>query len=357
MFDQIPEVEPTKEVGAGGQVRKLVILYCKPGRQGWAPIDHMVELAGELLGAKVVSVDNHTLSPSKLLYPLMARQRCNDCPDLLLVAPSPQHLLLLSEQPNWRRGYNNVSAWIIDSFWTNRLPKFGLRGKFDHFYATSGNDVEEIENLTGIETSYLGFGTDALRFGGMGTEPGHKDIDVLRIGRQPMAWEEDDTTSSDCNSLGLTFQGRPPYVGTPRDVVMSNADFMRRSKYVLAHSNLVDGSQYTHKEKEYFTPRWTDALAAGAIVAGRAPNTDWFGKHELWPEALLDVPANDRMLGLSALKEAAGSWTPELAKTNRRMALKKIDWRWRFKTIARDLNLSAPKLESELGQISHLVSA
>ncbi len=357
MFDQIPEVESTSEVGASEGVRKLVVVYCKPGRQGWAPIDHMVGLAGELLGGQVVCVDSHKPRPSKLLYPLLSRQRCETCPDLLLIAPSPQHLLLLSEQPDWRRGYNKVSAWIIDSFWTDRLPKFGLRGKFDHFYVTSGNDVEEIQSRTGIETSYLGFGADALRFGGMGIEPGNKDIDIFRIGRQPEAWDDDDTTASDCASLGLSFHGRPPYVGTPNEVVKSNADLMQRSKYILAHSNLADGSKYTHPDKEYFTPRWADALAAGAIVAGRAPHTDWFGKQELWPGALLDVHANDRMLGLGTLKEAAEMWTPELAIKNRKMALKNIDWRWRFKEIAQDLGLSAPKLDSELGQISRLVAS
>ncbi len=356
MFDQALDFGRDEYADANQQA-ELEIVYCKPGRHGWAPIDHMVGLLGESLSAPVNYTDGHTIKASKVLYPFMSRKGQKTGRDLLLIAPSPQHLLLLSELPDWRLGFRRVYAWIIDSFWTERFPKLGLRGKFDHFYVTSGNDVDYITKKTGVQTSYLSFGTDALKLGGFDDPTLTKDLDLLRMGRQPPVWEDDEKTAAACQAEGLTFHGRPPYLDDPTEVVKLNAGFMRRARFLLAHSNLVDGSKYTHGTKEYITSRWTDALGAGAIVAGIPPRTDFAARHELWPEALLDVSANNRAEGLAALKEALSTWTPELARHNQKMALKKLDWRWRFEQIAQDLDLDAPVLEAELAQINQMTSS
>ncbi len=332
----------------------LEIAYCKPGGGGWWTLHHMVNLASALLEAPVTTLNSNSGFFNHLMMPTLRRRRDAGKPDLLLIAARPRQLVMLSELPDWRNRYNRVAAWVIDSFWTDRLPARGVRGQFDQLWVVTGNDAEEYQRRTGVPTGFLGIGSDALHFGTMAAE---KDIDLMRIGRQPAAWDDDEATQRDCEAAGIRFQGRTPFVDDPIGNIRSNAGYFARSKFVMAHSNLVDKSDYTHPTKEYITERWTDALSAGATVAGMPPLTDWAVKEELWPGALVEVSATDRHRGIDQLKEALADWTPEQARSNRRLALERLDWRWRIAEIARFLGRETPTLSREMGELRAAIAS
>jgi hypothetical protein len=57
------------------------------------------------------------------------------------------------------------------------------------------------------------------------------------------------------------------------------------------------------------------------------------------------------------LAAALEEWTPDMAVRNHRMALARLDWRWRFKVIADACGTRAERLASELGQLQERISA
>ncbi|MFV0463478.1 MAG: hypothetical protein ACK5MP_09845 [Nostocoides sp.] len=104
---------------------------------------------------------------------------------------------------------------------------------------------------------------------------------------------------------------------------------------------------YTHPTRQYLTGRWLDALASGAVVAGAVPLCQ--ANDELpWPEATLEPPPEDMPSGMAPLREAVNSWTPDRARLNHAMALRRLDWRHRFAAIAENLGWSSASLQAEL---------
>ena len=65
-----------------------------------------------------------------------------------------------------------------------------------------------------------------------------KTTDVLRVGRQPSAYDDDEHTAELAQQVGITFAGRPPFGVTDRESV----EFLQRA---LADAKFVPVS-YTH---------------------------------------------------------------------------------------------------------------
>jgi hypothetical protein len=295
----------------------------------------MVALASELLESDLLAVSKDKPSiVDKLLSILKDRSLYGRGHEsCLLVCTGPGDLVKVLTIPGWRKRFKFLAAWIIDSFWLEHMPATFIRllRPFDHLFITSGEDVDQWKDLTGAPVTWVPWGTDALRFGGGDS---CRDWDVTRVGRQPPEWEDDAAVSAAALSLGIKYRGRPTRGGLS---TLQNQEFLmgvyRNSKYLLAFSNSVNPESYTHPTRQYLTGRWVDALACGATVAGvppRGPSIDEL----LWPGATLDLGSIRRKEGLEILATALRRWTPEMAIKNNVMALKKLDWRWRFKVIA-----------------------
>ncbi|MEM9100379.1 MAG: hypothetical protein AAGC79_17870 [Pseudomonadota bacterium] len=76
------------------------------------------------------------------------------------------------------------AIWLIDSLWTEMLPKGSLR-RFDLICYTQAFERDFYETRFGERALLMSIGTDALDLGRLGTE---RTIDLLRVGRQPSAW-------------------------------------------------------------------------------------------------------------------------------------------------------------------------
>jgi hypothetical protein len=90
-----------------------------------------------------------------------------------------------------------------------------------------------------------------------------------------------------------------------------------------------------------------DGLAGGAVLAGIAPKGEGV-EPLLWPGATLEfenVQLND---GLRSLLGQLPKWSPQQALHNYTMALRKLDWRWRFKILAESFGVAPSLLISEL---------
>lgn len=324
----------------------LEIVYEDPGGIGYHPVLHMARLAAELLDAKLLVVPAEPTKRRRKLAAIFPSRRGQGAG--LLICVSPAALLSLLRLEGWRRRYDRVAAWVFDSFWVDRIPAaFRKRRHFDHLFVTEPEDREEWERRTRTPVGWLPWGSDVLRLGSASPE---RRFDLLRVGRQPPEWEDDAATSAACARAGLSFHGRPEAKEDASENQRALLGAFARAKFTLSFSNSVNPQVQTHPARRYLTGRWTDALAAGATVAGVPPESEAV-RRLLWPEALLDTWTAEREAGLAAIKAAAEAWRPERARLNHRRALERLDWRWRFAEIARTLGLDPPPLRSELAEL------
>jgi len=287
--------------------------------------------------AKVISFLQRRSSPRA------AREPC------LLVCTGPSDLAKILTVPGWRKRFGPLGAWIIDSFWTDHIPKLlPFPRIFDVLFVTSLADVDTWKRLTRVPTVWLPWGTDALRLGSAAPQ---RTWDITRVGRQPPEWENDESAAAAAARLGIRYRPRPASDGLN---TLQNQRLMMQvygdTKYVLAFSNTANPEPYTHPTRQYLTGRWVDGLAAGAVIAGVAPQGAGIDQL-LWDGATLELGTIRLDGGLRALAEALREWTPRLALRNYAMSLRNLDWRWRFRDLADQLGLRPARLEDELAQL------
>ncbi|MEM9580713.1 MAG: hypothetical protein AAF891_08495 [Pseudomonadota bacterium] len=324
----------------------LTLYYHGREISGWAPVSHMVQVAARLMGAHVVSTGNAVASRPKLAAEWLRPAPRGPAPGALYVARSPAEARAFLCLPDFRRPRRFRALWIIDSFRTEELPSARLLRCFDLVAYCQSYDADIYHARAGDRALLLPWGTDAL---GLGSAAAERRYDVLRLGRQPDAWDDDAKTAAACGARGLRFHGRPPYPGFAKMHQALMQEWYAQTKFVVAHSNLAAPARYTHANKEYITARWTDALAAGAVVAGMQPHSD-LGLLD-WPEATLDFDTIDLEANLDQLAQAAARWSPQVALRNHLGALERLDWRWRLKTLCDRLQITAPALENELATL------
>lgn len=285
-------------------MNNLDIIFTHPGGRGWAPVVRLAHLASDLLEARLLQYTDagytNALLARGLLPPLRGgRGRA------LVIAPSPVHLNALLEGVPLLSRYEAVAAWVIDSFWWERIPRIARkRGRLDFLYVTDGGDRDHWSEATGVDVQVLPWGTDTLR-----VEPVVKTVDLQRLGRQPESWDDDVMTGLEAGEHGLVFKGRPRFEPTDLESQLHVDDALGRAKFVLAFSNGMHDAGYTHAVREYLTARWVDSLAHGAVVAGVAPNSA-AADCLLWDGATLDLGGTNRAEGLGAIEGRSGGLDP-----------------------------------------------
>lgn len=325
--------------------------------RGWGPIERLSTLAADVFSAPLITVPARK-SVSRFFWAKagVPRSKGKDSgKSALLIVGVPGQLFALLEDPLWLGRYEQVSVWVIDSFWNERIPK-AVRGtkRIDWIWVTDSNDVPDWQSHFGNRVGVLPWGTDAL---GITTEYSatSKRIDLLRVGRQPLEYDDDALTLETASRLGIRFEGRPSF-GT--DEAESQRNLYRAlatAKSVLAFSNLLDGSTYTHPTKEYVTGRWLDALASGAAIGGVFPSTET--AMSLVPESgRFAVNPQDRGRGLGEVKSWLQDWNEEKASVLRKHALAHLDWRHRLASIDAHFSIGSRQLNEELQQLGEISS-
>lgn len=331
----------------------LTILSDIQHDRSWAPVLHMQNLLASLTGAEI----HHVAPSSNRLQSFLNRRRpgfrSKEPGVALCITPKGTNIPSFVTALRKLGGFSRVAMWIIDSFWTDWVlhERSLIDRHFDDILYMQSFDTDFYRKLFGDRSLCLGWGSDALNLGGAEVTRNH---DLLRVGRQPPGWDDDAETERACVARGLSFEGRPPTpTGPVLETLMRN--HYSRAKFVVAHSNIAAPAPYTHPTKAYITGRWTDALACGTVVAGVPP----VGDTNLidWPESLLVLPTIDRDAGLDQIAAAAAEWTPEVARQNYLGALRKLDWRWRFRSVVNHLEIEVPALNKELGRLEDRIAA
>lgn len=322
---------------------KILIHWVPPTGNGWEPIRHLVHLTQQLLSAEIEEIGNGKLQLMRRFHRMLVQPPRAGNDIIIHFACHPGQIAKYVCSPLFERPAARRILWIVDSFWTNRIPK-RLLTAYDLVVFMQSYEQACYDRLSGGRSLYIGWGSDVLD---LGSGSDKRTIDVLRIGRQPAEWDDDGRSAGVAEEFGLAFQGRPPMNISYSELMACYA----RSRYVVAFSNLVAPAPYTHPTKAYFTGRWTDAIASGAVVAGISPRQDTGISERLWNGSLLEFDGVDLRSNMAVLQLAVERWKPAIARRNHLNALMKLDWRWRIKRLADSLDLNCPKLEEDLERL------
>lgn len=321
---------------------------------GWGPVTNMAGLAGTVFGTE-----------PQFIYPVRAYGRLRKATSLipqrrsgdralLLIASHPGDLLMLARLGMVLGQYSRVGAWIFDSFWADRIPLFARRKpRIDHVWVTDREFVDQYRDAMGVPVSWLPWGTDALA-SWKGRHDATRSVDVLRLGRQPHAWDDDHANERVLRQRSLTYAGRFPDI-TDGDTNQQHVrTLLNDSKVVLASGNRASPGPYTHPSAEYISGRFTDALAAGTVIAGQRPRC---AAADLFPEeAWVNMSVGSREDALDVLQESVQRYSPARAVRLRKHALAEFDWRHRLRDIATVFDVASPVLDSELAAVKATVN-
>lgn len=322
------------------------LVYSELPGPGWHPVSHMVGIAGTSLDVPITRIGLHRhLGPVPLGSALLPR-RSRRGRGAILIAATPRQLLELVLLAK-RARYETAVAWVIDSFWVDRIPSVAGDGMLERIFVMDRDDVAEWAAVASGRVSVLPWGTDAL---GLGSARPTREVDLLRIGRQPAGWDDDDHTARVLAAVGVRYGGRPPMGATTADNMQIVTRAFAGAKFTLAFSNLLSPAAYTHPTREYLTARWTDSLGSGATVVGCAPRSA-AASDLLWKGATEDVSELGPVEAAQTLRALVADWTPERALENHLQARRRLDWRWRFRQLADDLGIGSARLDDELAEL------
>lgn len=323
------------------------VWYVSPSSSlGWAPVTALAHLVARLWQTEVTEI-HPTKDYGKLrkLASMLPRRRGSAGP-LLIIAAHPGDLLSLADVRVLLGRFSQVGAWIIDSFWDERIPRFAReRRTIDRVWVTDAGLVDRYAQMMGVPCGWAPWGSDALAWPGSSG----RDVDVLRLGRQPEAWARDDDNRAVLSAHGLSYQGSFP--GNDDGLISQRlvVDQIARAKVVLASSNLASPAPYTHPTRDYITARFTDSVAGGALIAGSFPTAPGA---ELIPDAArVSIDVSSPQAGIEDIARAVAGWTSDTEATLRRHALSHLDWRHRIRDISAELDVTTPILERELADL------
>lgn len=325
------------------------IYVATPGGPGWAPVHTMAELLATYLKGNYEEVD--ATASLKLTTKLMAAlPRVKAGKRMaLVIASDPGQLNAIAQAHLALKPYTAIYGWVIDSFWDDRIPRIAKATKtYTSIFVTDPDDKKAWEARGVRNVKVLPWGTDVWsNVDDRLLAAEAKTTDLLRVGRQPSAWDDDTHTATRAVEHHLAFRGRPGFGNSVSESVTILNTELSRAKTVLAFSVRASPAGYTHPTKDYITARWLDALAWGAVVAGQRPSSA-ATEELLWEGATVDLSPTDVDAGLQTLREALPTLTPERARANVLNALEGLDWRHRFKTLLDCMGARSPHLENDL---------
>lgn len=333
-----------------------VDVLCRAMPPGWIAIEQLARVAAEVFDAPIRRINTPAARKRHLLRHLYLppRRRKASKRAALIIATDPDDLLRFYREPGLFGDYKEIAIYICDSFALAKIRRLALFRRVDLIVRMRPFNEDFYSELMGDRTIYAPFGADVLGLGGW---EGPRGTDVLRVGRQPEEWDDDAISAARLGASDLRFAGRPPFADTPEAGMALLFEQYRNSKVTLAHSNLICGHLGTHASLDYVTARWTDAAANGTLVAGHQPTKDRSLTEILWPELLVHFDSRDPQENIAQLNEVVARWTPEAARFNYKMALKRLDWRWRLKDIASYMGWTAPGLETAMSQLTARIEA
>ncbi len=239
-------------------------------------------------------------------------------------------------------------AWIME-LWTPQLPRVAdylrqLRG-FDHVVVSNRSVVHAVTDITGVPCTYLPMAVDAGRYAPLGPDHPARTIDVASWGRRLPG-------THDALVRGLTERRLYYHFDTVdgSDVTsyvdhrLAQVATLQRARYSVVYRINDEPMRVARTGgEESLTNRYFEALAAGTIMLGSAPDSQEWTDAFPWPDAIVPVPAPAPDI-LAVIEELDRD--PERLHRARRAAvstfLRRHDWAHRWREVLALVGIEEP---------------
>ena len=188
-------------------------------------------------------------------------------------------------------------AWIVE-LWTPQLAGVSdylrqLQG-FDHVIVSNRAVVPSVERIIGVPCSYLPLAVDTDRYAPPRPDAPARTVDVASWGRRLPATHAPLVRALADQRLVYHFDTvRGPWEVTDHvEHRLAQASLLQRTRYsVVYRINDEPGRVGRTGGEESLTNRYFEALSAGTIMLGSAPDSVEWGDCFPWPDAIVPIPA------------------------------------------------------------------
>ena len=229
-------------------------------------------------------------------------------------------------------------AWIVE-LWSPQLSAATdylrqLRG-FDHVIVSNSAVVEAVERICGVPCSYVPLAVDTDRYAPPGPEAPARTVDVASWGRRFAGTHDPLVEAMAEHELSYHFDTvRGPWSVTNHvEHRLAQARLLQRTRYSIVYRiNDEAGRVDRTGGEESLTNRYFEALSAGTIMLGSAPDSREWDDCFPWPDAVVPIPAPapDIVRTIQELDRDPARWERARAAAVTTF-LRRHDWahRWR----------------------------
>ena len=187
-------------------------------------------------------------------------------------------------------------AWIVE-LWTPQLAQATdylrqLSG-FDHVIVSNRAVVEAVGRITGVPCSYLPMAIDTDRYAPPGPDTPARTVDVASWGRRFTGTHDPLVRAMADHDLFYHFDTlRGPWTLIDHaEHRLQQARLLQRTRYSIVYRiNDEEGRIGRTGGDESLTNRYFEALAAGTIMLGTAPESDEWHDCFPWEDAIVPIP-------------------------------------------------------------------
>lgn len=328
-------------------MKNIDIIASIPQDSGWTPVWQMIDLLHSYTEGDLLKI-NPQFSQSKfvkLLGLLPKVNRNNDC-SCIVVVSDPGIVNSIMCSPRIRYRYEKIYLWVIDSFWSERIPRVLKKNKiFEKCYVMDQGDIAAWRKAVSLPLDVLPWGADVLNV--KYSDLTLKNIDVARVGRQPSEWGNDTKNSEFFSKKGIIYGVSPRIIGSNFESEANLESLLTKSKFLLAFNNLKSPESYTHPTRSYLTSRWAKGISYGCLMLGAVPVSAT--ARELIPDwGHVEISPISRDDACATIVNASREWDSSIPIKLHAYACKNFDWRYRFAQIFSDIGFKSEALEHDL---------
>lgn len=261
-------------------------------------------------------------------------------------------------------GYDSHTARFRNPLRRAFDPRFRAYRMFDRMFVGIPDVPDKITRNLDLPTAYMPMGADVHRVNAMPYAPdSDRPIAVVGFGRvhRPTANLLIDRMnrpgSPDIFTLN-TASGVAPPLPDPERYRALFWQNMRQARLSLAYDQFY-ANNMGRAEYSYIGPRWLEALAAGAVVIGKAPQSEDRRILLDWEDATIDL-SDDAALAVDEIYDllADPARLQAASRANLVQMHRRHDWRHRIAGLLDDLGLARPaKLDAQLEALSRRADA
>ena len=282
------------------------------------------------------------------------------------VCMNPADLIYLSAVKGWKERCRKKVCFMVE-FYAGWLKEYdfhlSLLKDFDQVVLCFSGSVPAVQGVVGKPCHHVPLGVDVFRFSPYPNPPA-RTIDVYSVGRRSEVAHEALLKKAAQRELFYIYDTLPGLLIQPRDHRQHRdlvANCAKRSRFFVTYPAKVDVADETRGQSEVGA-RFFEGAATGAVLVGQAPTIPAFAKDFNWPDAVVDLGANEDDLNATLKKFTTD---PErfsaLSRRNSVEAIRRFDWSYRWREMLRIVGME-PSLrhlerEKQLAQLAALAEA